>query len=161
MRSCSTSVTDVVPSAKAPEVPLDRRRQAEIVEQRRMQQVREVADRCESPIRDRPRIVQELWSAAACLDGALRHRQLHLDRREHLSDLVVQFTGNAPTLFLLSRNQLGGQTLQLAGILHILQPLLSNPRLEAAGIEMANKAMAKLAASARPRLSQSRRCVAS
>ena len=52
--------------------------------------------------------------------GALGHRQLDLDRREHLPDFVVQLARDAAPLLFLGGDQLGGQLLELAGVLAVL-----------------------------------------
>jgi hypothetical protein len=67
------------------------------------------------------------------LDGGRKtqcDRQFHLDRSEHLSDLVVQFAGDLAPLFFLRGNQLGGEVLEIARMLNVFGALPSNAVLE-------------------------------
>ena len=66
---------DAVALAEAPQVPLDRGRQSQVVEQRRMEQVGQIAHRVQRAVGDRPRIVQHVRAAAAGVDRALRRRR--------------------------------------------------------------------------------------
>ena len=67
----------------------------------------------------------------ACFAG---NRQLDLDGRQRLTDLVVQLARDGPALLLLRVHQLGRQSLEVPGVRGVPDRLLGNSRLESAGV---------------------------
>ena len=110
---------DAVPAAEPLQVPLDRRRQAEVVEHRGMEEPRQVADGVQRPLGDPARVVQRVDVDARGLHRSLRHREFDFDRRQYLADFVVQLARDAPPLLFLRGQQLRGQPLQVAGRLDV------------------------------------------
>ena len=106
----------VVPLAEFANVGLHCGRQAEIVEQCRVQQAREIADGVQRAFGDRPGLIEHHRGSSLRLDAALRHGELHLDCRERLPDLVVQLARDGPPLFFLDGDQLRGQALEIAAV---------------------------------------------
>ena len=71
-----------------------------------MQEPREIADGVERPLGDLARVVQRVAADAGRLDGSLRDGEFHLDRRQHLTDFVVQLARDAAPLFFLCGKEL-------------------------------------------------------
>ena len=79
----------------------------EVVEHRRVQQVRQIAHGVQRAVGDRsarPRARRR--APPARLDRALRDGELDLDRRQDLADFVVQLARDAAALFFLRGEQL-------------------------------------------------------
>ena len=126
-----------------------------------MQQVRQIAHGVQRAVGDRARVLQRVDVDAGRLDRALRDGELDLDRRQHLADFVVQLARDAAPLLFLRGHQLRRQPLQVARGLDVARALALE-RAARAGRRRASpaSAMATLAASARPTVCQTRRCVA-
>ena len=93
---------DVRPVAEALGQPLQRRYQAEVVEHRRPQQLRHRADLLHQPDHLLAHLADPLpqWHRSV-VHGALDHRQVHLDRGQHLANAVVELARQtADALFL-------------------------------------------------------------
>ena len=99
-----------------------------------MQKLREVAHRIERAIGDLPDLAQRLLGLGRVLQPSLRHCQLHFDGRQRLAHLVVQLPGNRPPLLLLGVDQLGGEPLEVLGVLEVAKPLLPDALLETARV---------------------------
>ncbi len=124
-----------MPLAKSLGVPLNGRRKAQIVEQRRMKQVRQVADRVQGTVRDRAGVFEQVQRPARRFNGVLRERQLDLDGRQYLADFVVQFACDAPSFLFLRGKELRGEALKIARVLDVLEPLASNTVFQSTGVE--------------------------
>jgi hypothetical protein len=101
------------------DVPFERRGKPEVVEERRVEQVRQIAHRVQRAVSDRLRVAQQVFEAAGGRQLVLRQRQLHPDRRQHLPDLVVQLARDAAALFFLCVNELCRQALEVARVLRL------------------------------------------
>jgi hypothetical protein len=117
------------------EIPLDGGCEAQIVQQRRVQQVREIAHRRQSAIGNRSGVVEQARRTADRVDRALGDGQFDLDGREDLTDLVVQFPRDRASLFLLRANQLRGKMMELARVAAIARALTPDALLEATGLD--------------------------
>ncbi len=81
-----------------------------------MQEAREIADRVQRAFGERARGGQGRPASPVRLDRPFRHRQFHLDGRQRLTDLVVQFARNRPPLVFLRADQLRRQPLQVGAV---------------------------------------------
>ena len=99
--------------------------QAEVVEHRRMQQLRQVAHVLQRRFRDRAPLVERPARARVGLDAAHRHAHLHLDGGQRLPDRVVELAREAAPLLFLRGDQPGRQPLEVAPVLPLgrLPPL--------------------------------------
>src|SRR5215467_511527 len=85
-------------------------------------------------IGDRSRIIEHVRRRAACFHRSLSQRELYLDRGQGLADLGVQVTRDDTTLLLLRGDQTGRQTLAIARVLDLLQPLAVDSLFKAADV---------------------------
>ena len=100
-----------------------------------MEQVRQIAHRVQHAVGDGAGVVEGIGRTAGAVDGALSHGELDFDRRQRLTDFVVQLAGDGPSLLFLRVEQLRREMLEVAGVLHVLRSLPPKPVFETAGVE--------------------------
>ena len=69
------------------------------------------------------------------IDRSLRDGQFDFDRRQRLTNFVMEFPGDAPSLLFLGIEQLRRELLEVAGALHILRALPAKLIFEASGVQ--------------------------
>src|SRR5262245_11187511 len=82
-----------------------------------------------------PRVAERRRGVAARVGAARGDRELHLDRRQQLSDLVVQLARDRAALLFLRGEELRREPLQVARVLRVLDQLTADLRLEAPGVD--------------------------
>ena len=122
MWSCTRSVADAGARRERVEVPRHGLGQAEVVEHRRVEHLRQVAHLLERAVGEPARLAQRLALALGQRGVPPGHRQLDLDGGERLADLVVQLARDGPALVLLHVHQPRRQPLQVARVLGVLAP---------------------------------------
>ena len=98
---------------KLPQIPLERVRQAEVVQHGRPQQLREVAHAAQRVVRHRARLPDRSSGAPIGADRLFGDRQLHLHGRQCLSDFIMQLASDAPALVFMGAHELCRQALQI------------------------------------------------
>ena len=79
--------------------------QAELVQCRRMQEVRQIPHLLEIAVGNRTRRLQNVCRPRYRFDGALRTGELDFSGRQRLADFVVQLAGDVPAFLLLSGDE--------------------------------------------------------
>ena len=122
------------PLREALKLQVERGGQADVIQQRRVQQVGEVPDALERPVGNRPHAVERFIRADLPVQRPLGDRQLELDRRQGLPDLIVQLARDRAAFLFLRVHQLRGQPPQVPRLLEIPGSLALDPPLEQADV---------------------------